>query len=281
MSAQLSANAYGKSRVRLTRVTRHPDRHDLKELTIAVRLEGDFAISYTAGDNSTLVATDTMKNTVYVLARTLGVAEVETFGNALARHFLKEYPQVTRATIELQESLWQRIVTDGAAHPHAFVGGASEKRTATVTATRSAAVIEAGIDGLLVLKTTDSGFVGFVRDKYTTLPETTDRIFSTVVTAKWAYAADVADWDGCHAAIRQALLDVFATHKSRGVQETLFAMGEAALAACAEIDEIRLTMPNKHHLLVNLAPFGLDNANEVFVGTDEPHGLIEGTVRRV
>ena len=280
MSAQLSANAYGKSRVRLTRVTRHPDHHEIAELTVAVRLEGDFAISYTAGDNSTLVATDTMKNTVYVLARTLGVAEVETFGNALARHFLKEYPQVTRATIELQESLWQRIVTDGSPHPHAFVGGASEKRTATVTATRSAAVIEAGIDGLLVLKTTDSGFVGFVRDKYTTLPETTDRIFSTVVTAKWAYAADVADWDGCHAAIRQTLLDVFATHKSRGVQETLFAMGEAALAACLEIDEIRLTMPNKHHLLVNLTPFGLDNPNEVFVGTDEPYGLIEGTVRR-
>ena len=142
-------------------------------------------------------------------------------------------------------------------------------------------MIEAGIDGLLVLKTTDSGFVGFVRDKYTTLPETTDRIFSTVVTATWPYASDVADWDGCHAAIRQALLDAFATHKSRGVQETLFAMGEAALAACRQIDEIRLTMPNKHHLLVNLTPFGLDNPNEVFVGTDEPHGLIEGTVRRL
>src|SRR5262249_43307402 len=140
--------------------------------------------------------------------------------------------------------------------------------------------VDSGIDGLLVLKTTDSAFVGFVRDRYTTLPETFDRIFATVVSATWTYGPIVADYDGCHAVIRQTLLDVCAAHKSRGVQETLFAMGEAALAACRQIEEIRLTMPNKHRLPVNLRPFDLDNPNEVFVATDEPHGLIEGTIRR-
>jgi len=274
MAAALTHNAYGKSQVRLTRVTRHADRHDLKELSVAIQLEGDFARSYLDGDNRQVIATDTMKNTVYVLAKTLGVTDIESFGLALARHFLQEYPQVTRAAIELDEQLWQRI------HPHAFVGGGGEMRSGVVTGTREACRVESGLSGLLVLKTADSAFAGFVRDRYTTLPETSDRIFATMVTAAWTYASKSADWDACHRLIRSTLLDAFAAHKSLGVQQTLFAMGEAALAACPHIDEIRLEMPNKHRILVNLQPFGLDNANEVFVATDEPFGLISGTVRR-
>ncbi len=280
MSAVLAQNAYGKSQVRLTRVTRHADRHDLKELSVAVQLEGDFAAAYTTGDNRKVVATDSMKNTVYVLAKKLGVADIESFGSALGQHFLKEYPQVSRATIELSEHLWQRLAPGGVEHPHAFVGGGSEIRTCTATATRDSLTIESGLDGLLVLKTTDSAFVDFVRDGLTTLPDAADRIFATVVAAQWTHRADPPDWDADHRAIRQALLDAFAGHKSLGVQHSLHAMGEAALAASPHLNEIRLTMPNKHRILVNLQPFGLDNANEVFVATDEPHGLISGTIRR-
>jgi urate oxidase len=274
MSATLTHNAYGKSQVRLTRVTRHADRHDLTELSVAIQLEGDFARSYLDGDNSQVVATDTMKNTVYVLAKTHGVADLEGFGVALARHFLQEYPQVTRAAIELDEQLWQRI------HPHAFVGGGSEKRTCVVTGTHEGCRVESGLGGLLVLKTTDSGFAGFVRDRYTTLPETNDRLFATLIAAAWTYTSALAEWDACHRMIRGALLDAFATHQSMSVQQTLYAMGEAALEACPQIEQIRLEMPNKHRILVNLQPFGLDNNNEVFVVTDEPFGLISGTVRR-
>lgn len=280
MPVALTTNAYGKSLVRLTRVTRHADRHDLKELSVAVQIEGDFAASYLDGDNRKVVATDSMKNTVYVLAKTLGVADVESFGLALARHFLNEYTQVAQATIHLEEQLWQRIVVDGRQHAHAFVGGGSEKRLSTVTATRSGVSVKSGFDGLLVLKTTDSAFVDFVRDRFTTLPDTDDRIFATVVAAEWNYPTAGADWDLCYRTIRQSLLDVFATHKSLGVQQTLFAMGEAALEVCPAIDEIRLTMPNKHRIPFNLKPFGLDNPNEVFMPTDEPHGLISGTMRR-
>jgi urate oxidase len=280
MSAVLTQNSYGKSHVRLTRVTRHGDRHDLKELSVAVRLEGDFAASYIAGDNRRVVATDTMKNTVYVLANQHGVVNPETFGQALARHFLQEYSQVARATIELQEHPWQRIVAGGREHPHAFIGGGSERRTCTVNASREGVSIESGLDGLLVLKTTESAFAGFVRDRYTTLPETNDRIFATAVAATWTCDPTPADWDACHQHVRQTLLDVFANHQSLGVQHTLYAMGEAALAATPELQEIRLRMPNKHRILVNLQPLGFNNENEVFVTTDEPFGLISGTVRR-
>jgi urate oxidase len=280
MSGSLRHNAYGKSQVRLTRITRHADRHDLKELTVSIQLEGHFAHAYTAGDNTAVVATDSMKNTVYVLAKSLGVADLESFGLALARHFLNEYAQVTRAAIELEEHPWQRLDIGGRPHPHAFQGSSGERRISSVRGERDGCRVAAGLAGLLLLKTTDSGFLGFVRDRFTTLPETTDRIFATMLSATWRYASDAADWDGCHDRIRSALLDVFAMHKSLGVQHTLFAMGEAALEACQEIDEIRLEMPNKHRILVNLHPFGLDNPAEVFVATDEPYGLISGTLRR-
>lgn len=280
MPAKLTHNAYGKSLVRLTRVTRRPDRHDLKELSVDIQLEGDFAAAYLDGDNRQLVATDSMKNTVYVFAKELGVEHIESFGLALARHFLKLYPQVLQATVRLEESLWQRIAVDGTPHPHAFVGGSSEKRLSTIVATRSQVSIKSGLDGLLVLKTADSAFVDFVTDRYRTLPDATDRIFATIVAAEWTYLGAAADWDQCYDTIRAALLNVFATHKSLGVQQTLFAMGEAALAACPAIDDITLTMPNKHRIPMNLSPFGLDNANEVFIPTDEPHGLISGTIRR-
>jgi urate oxidase len=280
MPVILTHHAYGKAQVRLTRVTRHAGRHDLKELCVAVQLEGDFGDSYTRGENRTIVATDAMKNVVYALAARQAPADLESFGQALAGHFLEHHAHVTAATVSLTEQPWQRLVLDGQDHPHAFLGGGREHRTCTVTNTRQALRIESGLDGLSLLKTTDSAFTGFLRDAYTTLPETDDRILATRVTANWLYAQVPADWDRCHHQIRDTLIGVFARHRSLSVQQTLHAMGAAALEACGEIEQITLWLPNKHHLLVNLKPFGLENPNAVFVPTDEPHGVITGTLRR-
>jgi urate oxidase len=281
MSALLTHHAYGKSGVRLTRVTRLDDRHEIRELTVDVRLEGDFDDSYTQGDNSRIVATDTMKNLVYVLAQGRPAEAIEDFGAVLASHFLDAYPQVRSAAIRLAEHPWRRIVVEGVEHPHAFLGGGSESRTAQVVRDRNGLRVEAGLEGLQVLKTTGSAFTGFVRDRYTTLPETTDRIFATEVQGRWSYAAGtVLDWDETHARVRRALLETFAQHESLSIQHTLHAMGEAALGASGMIEEVTLIMPNKHRILFDLTRFGQPNPNEVFVATDEPFGLITGTLRR-
>lgn len=280
MSPILIENSYGKSQVRLTKVTRHADRHEIKELTVDVRLEGDFEASYTAGDNSRVVATDTMKNVVYALAGRHPLTDVESFGQALAGHFLEHFAPVNRAAVRLVEQPWQRVVLAGQEHPHTFLGGGGERRTATVTLGREDARIESGLEGLLLLKTTDSAFRGFVRDQYTTLPDADDRLFATAVTATWDYREDRIDWDRSFELVRRALVEAFAGHRSLSVQHTLHAMGTAALEACDAVRRITLTLPNRHRLLVNLQPFGLDNPNVIFVPTDEPFGLITGTLTR-
>ncbi len=280
MSAVLTQNAYGKSQIRLTKVTRHPDYHEIKELSVNIQLEGDFEASYTMGDNSRIIATDSMKNTVYLLAKDHPLTSIESFGQALADHLLEKYTHVSTAQIELSEQPWQRIVVNGREHPHAFAGAGNEKRTCSVTRTRTGLNIKSGLDDLLLLKTTDSAFAGFIRDRYTTLPETGDRILATILTANWTYGESSVDWNGCHQRIRQTVLEIFAQHKSLSVQETLYAMGEAALSACKQIEHISLIMQNKHRLLVNLQPFGLENKNEILVATEEPYGLITGTMSR-
>jgi urate oxidase len=269
-------NRYGKSRVRLVKVRRPPHGapHELADLTIDVQLEGAFDAVYVDGDNGPCIATDTMKNTVYALARQDPVAHVEAFASRLADHFIAK-PAVARARITAVEHRWARL----AASPHAFVQPGGEQWTAVVTRDAQSLSIVAGLTNLVVLKTADSAFAGFPRDQFTTLPETDDRILATSVTASWTYRAGMIAF-AARERIRAALVDTFAAHKSRSVQHTLYAMAEAALAACAEITDITLTMPNRHHLLVDLEPFGLDNPNEVFVATDQPFGLIEATVRR-
>ena len=276
----LSRNSYGKSQVRLTKVTRHEDRHDLKEVTIDIELEGDFEPAYTKGDNRLIVATDSMKNTVYVLARNHPVEHIEGFGQHLANHFVDTYGQVASATIVLREKLWKRITSERAPHPTAFMGVSNEKRVCTVHHTRSDTQVESGLEDLLVLKTTQSSFSGFVRDEFTTLPEADDRILATSVTAYWTYESGEHDWNHLYDTIRRSMLETFARHDSRSVQETLYAMGEAALAACPQMTEIAMQLPNSHRIPVNLTPFGLDNPNEIFVPTDEPYGVISGTLRR-
>jgi urate oxidase len=276
--SDLSWNRYGKSRIRLVKVRRSREPHELVDLTIDVQLEGAFESVYVEGDNRSCLATDTMKNTVYALARQDAVAHVEAFALRLADHFSAQ-PAVSGVTISASEQPWDRVSAGGHPHPHAFVQRGAEQWTAVVSRSSGVSTVRSGLTNLIVLKTTDSAFAGFPRDQYTTLPETTDRILATSITASWIYSAGFDDF-GARERIRTALVETFAVHDSQSVQHTLYAMADAGLAACAGVREMTLTLPNRHHLLVDLTPFGLDNPNEIFVATDQPFGLIEATVRR-
>jgi urate oxidase len=271
-------NRYGKSRVRLVKVRRGADSHDLVDLTLDIALEGAFDRVYVDGDNSGCLATDTMKNTVYALARRDALDHVESFASRLAAHFSSK-PGVSLVTIGAAEHPWVRLAAGGRPHPHAFARAGGEEWTTVVTRDAGGTAITSGLRGLVVLKTTDSAFSGFPRDQYTTLPETRDRILATSITAAWRYASDFSDF-AQRSVVRAALVETFATHRSESVQQTLYAMGEAALAACSGVVDIQLSLPNRHHLLVDLEPFGLDNPNDVFVATEEPFGLIEARVAR-
>jgi urate oxidase len=277
---QLAWNAYGKAAVRLVKVDRGVAAHTLHDLTVEVQLEGQFGLAHTAGDNSQVLPTDTMKNTVYALARQGPVDPPEEFGERLAHHFLDACTAARRAVLTLAVHRWDRTVVEGAPHSHAFARGPDERRLATVTVDETGVTVEAGLEGLGLLKTTGSGFTGFLRDGYTTLKETHDRILATDVEAHWRYAGQVEDYTAAWNDVRTSLVETFARHESASVQHTLYAMGETALARCGEISEIRLVLPNRHHLLVDLAPFGLDNPNEIFVATREPYGRIEAVIVR-
>jgi len=276
----IADSSYGKSRVRLVQVRRGPDRHDLRDLTVAVKFTGDYDASYIDGDNSTVLPTDTMKNTVYALAAQEPVGEPEAFGLRLARHFLSRNARLTRVRIDLTEHAWGRIPRGERQHGQAFLRAGSGARTAAVEAGRDGVTATAGVSDLVIMKTAHSAFDGFPRDEYTTLPETRDRLLATALSATWRYQTVDLDFGPVWRAVRSTLLDVFAEHQSESVQHTLFAMGQGVLDAVGDVDEIRLVMPNKHHLPVDLRPFGLENRNEVFVATEEPHGLIEATIVR-
>ena len=277
---RLGENAYGKSRVRLVKVSRREGRHEVRDLTVSLRLEGEFQDAHVRGDNRDVLPTDTMKNTVYALARQLEIDTIEEFARALATHFLPDNPVLTRARVTVREQSWQRISVHGRAHPHAFVRGSDETALATVTAEGDTVRIESGIDELRVVKTTGSGFEGFPRDRFTTLRETEDRLLATAMRVRWTYGLSEISYAESRERAREAIVETFAEHESRSVQHTAYAMGEAVLQKCPEIDAVAFSLPNKHHLLVDLVPFGLDNPNEIFVATDEPYGLIEAVVRR-
>ena len=282
MPVTVTANSYGKSEVRLVTVRRGPDRHELKDVTVAIRLEGDFAAAYTQGDNTGVVATDTMKNTVYALAAEHPFEDIEDFGLALTDHLVKTYPQIASARVELTEHLWERIETAGVEsqpHPHAFRRAGSERRTAVVTRSADTVRVLAGLEDLVVMKTARSAFEGFPRDRWTTLKETGDRLLATALRATWRYSRPFVSFGRLWSDVRRVLLATFAEHDSRSVQHTLYAMGEAVLETL-DVEEIHLAMPNRHHLPVDLTPFGGDNRNEIFVATMEPYGLIEATLRR-
>lgn len=276
----LADSAYGKSKVRLVQVLRRGDRHDLRDLTVAIRFKGDYDESYTEGDNAAVLPTDTMKNTVYAVAARHPVKEPEDFGLALARHFIERNRRLRRVRVDLREHPWGRIRFGGREHGSAFVRQGDDARTATVQMDRHSSRVGAGMRQLVIMKTARSAFTGFLRDEYTTLPETDDRLLATALTATWQYGDAVSDYGTVWRAVRTTLLETFAEHDSKSVQHTLHAMGAAVLDHSHDVSAIRLVMPNKHHLPVDLSGFGLHHRNEIFVPTDEPHGVIEATLVR-
>jgi urate oxidase len=280
VNAKLIDHEYGKSRVRLLKVFRAGERHTVKELEVSVRLQGDFESSYTSGDNSRVVLTDTMKNTVNVLAQDALGAETEHFAILLARHFLSHYSQVRRATIHIAERCWDRLAVDGVPHLHSFTQARQARPTVRVAASADGVVVRSGIEDWLILKSAGSSFQGYPKDEWTTLPETADRILATSLDAVWTWTGEPPDYQAANGAILEAMISPFALNHSPSVQTTLFQMGEAALRGCAEIGQIHLAMPNKHYLPIDLSRFGRENRNEMFLPTDEPAGQIEATLTR-
>jgi urate oxidase len=277
---KLVSQNYGKQRVRVLKVLRDGPRHEVKELEVGVRLEGDFASSYTAGDNSRVVPTDTMKNAVRALAhQNLGL-QTEPFAGLLAAHFLTNYPQVESAVIETSERRWSRLGAGGKPHDHAFTGLEGRPLTKVVASRGRGTQTQSGMAGLTIMKSTGSGFAGYPKCAWTTLAETADRVLATSLTALWEWSAAPADFNAANAVILEAMLGVFATNYSPSVQATLHDMAAAAFGACPEIARLELALPNKHYLPADLTPFGLDGAGVSFVPTDDPHGQIEAVFAR-
>ena len=276
---ELASDRYGKAAIRLVRVIRDPAGDRVRDLTVAIALEGAFEAAHTDGDNSMVVTTDTMKNTAYAFAKDHLGGSIEAYGRALAEHFLAE-PQVETATVNVRSHQWSPIDVAGRPAPDAFVRGGEGTRMATVIARRGSTVAEAGIEEIIVMKTARSAFSGFRRDRYTTLPETDDRLMATKISAVWRYGSPDLDADATFEAVRSTLLEVFADHDSPSVQASIWIMARAILERHEEIEEIRMVLPNLHHWLVDLSPFGLENDREIYTPTTEPHGVIEATVRR-
>jgi urate oxidase len=281
MGIRLGPNRYGKAESRVVRIVRDTPRHEIRDLNVSTSLYGDFTAAHTDGDQSQVLPTDTQKNTAFAFAKKHGVDSPEDYSIALGGRLLEATPAAFGAEIRVEEHAWDRIVVDGAGHDHAFVRRGGEVRTTSVEVERSGVRVTSGVQDLVLLKSTGSEFKGFLRDEYTTLPDADDRILATALRAGWTYArADGIDWNATYDAVRAIMLATFATTYSRALQETLYAMGRAVLEAHEEIAEISFVAPNKHHFLVDLEPFGLDNPGEVFIAADRPYGLIEATVVR-
>jgi urate oxidase len=276
MAVVLGHNQYGKAENRVVRVFRDRDPHELVDYNVSVALSGGQAPAHLSGDNSVTLPTDTQKNTVYAFAKEDEVvAQPESFGIRLARHFVDNTEPITRARVMLEAYPWSRLN-----NPHAFVRDGRYVRTATVTCDGTATWVVSGVRDLVVLKTTDSEFWGYIQDRYTTLAPTTDRIMATSLVAQWYHTSEDVDWGKSFETVLSALQDTFAGHHSLALQHTLYEMGSAVLGAQPQIAEIRFSAPNKHHFVYDLARFGLENDNEVFHADDRPYGLIEATVRR-
>jgi len=277
----LAENSYGKSRVRLVKVKRRGDWHDFREWTMEILLEGDFESCFVEGNNSKILPTDTMKNTVYAMAGNSSAEGIEEFASELLTFFLERNPQVSATSIKVWEKTWDHLAVGGKPHPTTFLQSSGERQTTDVAGTRDGTlIVHSGLENLVILKTSGSEFVGYIRDPLTTLPEAHDRLLGTSLSAKWKYSSANASFTVLRSTIRKTLLDVFAEHYSKSVQHTLYAMGEAVLASVPEIEDIELEMPNLHCLLVDLSRFGQENPNEIFVPIDEPHGTIKARMRR-
>jgi urate oxidase len=280
MAIKLAENSYGSSRIRLLRVSKQPGRDDIREIGLSIDFEGDFEAAHVEGDNRKILPADTMKNTVYALARQHSIEPLENFGLHLIEHFLTYNPQVTRVTVEATENMWARLPHGGKLHASAFARAGEQERSAFLSGTREGTQVRAGIQNLIVLKTSNSAFQDFKKDPYTTLQDEGDRILSIVISADWLYTEDDAEFGALWHAVTKMLLESFAEHRSQSLQHTLYAMGEAILNNFENISEIHLSLPSKHYRLADLAPLGMDNPGTVFLPAGEPNAAIEATLRK-
>ena len=280
MAIILGGNQYGKAESRVVRIVRDTARHEIHDLNVTTALRGPFDAAYLVGDQSNVLPTDTQKNTAFAFAKSVGIDSIEQYGLALARHFVHDVDPIEGARIEIEEFAWTRAVIDGVEHDHTWTRTGAETRTAAITVDASGEYVIGGFKDLVILKSTGSEFAGFLKDEYTTLPETHDRVMATSLVAKWRFTSTDVDWNAVYPEIKAIMVREFATLQSLALQQTLWEMGKAVIEAFPEIAEVRLTAPNKHHFIYDLAPFGLDNPGEVFIAADRPYGLIEAQVLR-
>lgn len=280
MGIILGDNQYGKAENRVVRIMRDTPRHEIRDLNVTTAMRGPFAPAYLEGDQGNVLPTDSQKNTAFAYAKSFGIPTIEEYGLALARHFVHDVEPVHGARIEIEEYAWQRVTVDGAEHDHTWVRRGEEVRTAAITVDDAGEQVVGGFKDLVILKSTGSEFAGFLKDEYTTLPETHDRVMATSLDAKWRFGTTDVDWDAVYPQVKAIMIREFATLQSLALQQTLWHMGKAVLEAIPSIVEVRLAAPNKHHFVVDLAPFGLENPGEVFIAADRPYGLIEAQVLR-
>ena len=284
MAIILGANTYGKAESRVVRIRRDTDRHEIRDLNVSTALRGDFAAAYTVGDQSAVLPTDSQKQTAYAYAKEKGITSIEQYGLDLARHYVDDVQPVQSARIEIEEYAWERVMINGVEHDHTWTRKGQEVRTAAITVDGAGPTqqtwVVSGLKDLIILKSTGSAFAGFLTDPYTVLQPTSDRVMATSLVAKWRFTETQMDWDTVYADVKSIMVERFANLHSLALQQTLFAMGKAVLEAYREIAEVRLSAPNKHHFLYDLAPFGLENPGEVFHADDRPYGLIQATVTR-
>ena len=280
MAIILGDNQYGKAENRVVRIYRDQARHEIRDLNVSTALRGPFDPAYLSGNQTNVLPTDTQKNTAFAFAKSKGIESIENFGLELARHFVHDVAPVEGARIEVEEYSWQRAVVDGVEHDHTWMRSGQEIRTAAVTVDATGEHVIGGLKDLTLLKSTGSEFAGFLEDEFTTLQETHDRVMATSLVAQWRFVGTDVDWDATYAGIKRILVKEFATLQSLALQQTLWHMGRSVLEAYPFIAEVRLKAPNKHHFVVDLSPFELENPGEVFIAADRPYGLIEATVLR-
>jgi urate oxidase len=276
----LGGNQYGKAENRVVRIYRDKPRHEIRDVNVSTCLRGDFSAAHLVGDQADVLPTDTQKQTVYAYAKEKGLASIEEYGLALARHFVNDVEPVLGARVEIDEYAWERVVVDGAEHDHTWIRKGQEVRTAAITVDSDGEWVVGGFKDLVILKSTGSEFAGFLTDRYTILQPTHDRVMATSLVAQWRFTTTDIAWDEVYDGVKAKLVNQFAVVQSLALQQTLYEMGKAVLEAYPAIAEVRLSAPNKHHFVYDLSPFGLENNNEVFHADDRPYGLIQSTVLR-
>jgi urate oxidase len=276
----LGKNQYGKAENRVVRIYRDTPQHEIHDINVSTCLRGDFSAAHLTGDQSDVLPTDTQKQTAYAYAKEKGLQQIESYGLALARHFVNEIDPVVAARIEIDEYAWERAVVNGREHDHTWIRKGQEVRTAAVTVDGDGEWVVGGLKDLIILKSTGSEFAGFLEDDYTVLEPTHDRVMATSLVAQWRFTTVDVDWDAVYSGVKAHLVEQFAVVQSLALQQTLYEMGAAVLRAYPEIAEVRLSAPNKHHFVYDLSPFGLENNNEVFHADDRPYGLIQASVTR-